>query len=168
MRDLVDIHYPDAEIIRVVQAFLISGSADLLIQRWLFLRDMRMTQSEAKRGSKEQDGNPHIKGEHRRLGRESANESPLGDHRAKLILTGRATLIGLRYVRGETGVPVLVCLGEDETALRLLDEAQALRLSIIEDHVLVRQLIRKGAPGKAVPMNCFERVAKAVFAAGLA
>ncbi|NEU95761.1 EscU/YscU/HrcU family type III secretion system export apparatus switch protein [Bradyrhizobium uaiense] len=148
-------------------AFLIGGLADLFIQRWLFLRDMRMTQSEAKRESKEQDGNPHIKGEHRRIRRESANESPLGIHRATLILSGPATVIGLRYVRGETGVPVLVCRGEGAVASQLLAQARAQRLSIVEDHVLARQLIRKGAMGKAVPMDCFERVAKAVFAAGL-
>ncbi|KRP93766.1 translocation protein [Bradyrhizobium yuanmingense] len=148
-------------------AFLIGGLADLLIQRWLFMRDMRMTQSEAKREAKEQDGNPQIKGEHRRLRRDSANESPLGIHRATVILTGRATLVGLRYVRGETGVPVLVCRGEGETASQLLAQARAQRLSIVEDHVLAHQLIRKGAMGKAVPMECFERVAKAVFAAGL-
>ncbi|WP_439373206.1 EscU/YscU/HrcU family type III secretion system export apparatus switch protein [Bradyrhizobium sp. DASA03120] len=148
-------------------AFLIGGLTDLLVQRWLFLRDMRMTESEAKRESKEQEGNPRVKGEYRRLRREGANEPPLGVHRATLILTGPATLIGLRYVRGQKGVPVLVCRGEGELASRLLDQARALHLSIIEDPVLAHQLIRKGILGKGVPMESFERVAKAVFAAGL-
>ncbi|MDE5465399.1 EscU/YscU/HrcU family type III secretion system export apparatus switch protein [Bradyrhizobium sp. CSS354] len=148
-------------------AFLIGGLIDLLLQRWLFLRDMRMTQSEAKRESKEQEGNPHIKNEHRRHRRESANESPLGIHRATLILTGPAMLIGLRYVRGETGVPVLVCRGEGELASRLLGQARALHLSIVLDDMLTRQLIQKAALGKAVPIDCFERVAKALFAAGM-
>ncbi|OKO69321.1 EscU/YscU/HrcU family type III secretion system export apparatus switch protein [Bradyrhizobium sp. AS23.2] len=149
-------------------AFLIGGLTDLLIQRWLFTRDMRMTHSEAKRETKEQEGNPHIRGEHRRLRRESVNEAPLGIQRATLILTGPAALIGLRYIRGETGVPVLVCRGEGESASRLLDQARALHLSVIQDPVLTRQLVRKATMGKAVPMECFERVARAVFAAGLA
>ncbi|GGI27744.1 MULTISPECIES: EscU/YscU/HrcU family type III secretion system export apparatus switch protein [Bradyrhizobium] len=148
-------------------AFLIGGLTDLLIQRWLFLRDMRMTESEAKRESKEQEGNPHVKGEHRRLRRESASEPPLGVNRATLILTGPAMLVGLRYVRGQTGVPVLVCRGEDELASQLFDQARALHLSIIQEPALARQLIRKGIMGKAVPKDCFEGVAKAVFAAGL-
>ncbi|WP_027554653.1 EscU/YscU/HrcU family type III secretion system export apparatus switch protein [Bradyrhizobium sp. Cp5.3] len=149
-------------------AFLIGGFIDLLIQRWLFLRDMRMTQSEAKRESKEQQGNPQIKREHRRLRRESAQESPVGIHRATLVVTGPALLAGLRYVRGEAGVPVLVCRGEGERASRLLDRARGLHLSIVEDPILARQLIRKATMGKAVPIEYFERVAKAVFAAGLA
>ncbi|MDF0522213.1 EscU/YscU/HrcU family type III secretion system export apparatus switch protein [Bradyrhizobium yuanmingense] len=148
-------------------AFLIGGLADLLIQRWLFLRDMRMTESEAKRESKEQDGNPQVKGERRRLRRDSASEPPLGIKRATLIVTGPAMLIGLRYVRGQTGAPVMVCRGEDEFASQLLDQAKALHLNIIQEPSLARQLIRKGILGKAVPMDCFEGVAKAVFAAGL-
>ncbi|WIW50387.1 EscU/YscU/HrcU family type III secretion system export apparatus switch protein (plasmid) [Bradyrhizobium sp. 62B] len=147
-------------------AFLIAGLSDLLIQRWLFLRDMRMTESEAKRESKEQGGNPQVKGEHRRLRREAAIELPLGVNQATLILTGPAKLIGLRYVRGQTGVPVLVCRAEGELASQLLDRARALHLTIIPDPVLAGQLIRKGIMGKAVPMDCFEGVAKAVIAAG--
>ncbi|WOH64314.1 EscU/YscU/HrcU family type III secretion system export apparatus switch protein [Bradyrhizobium sp. BWA-3-5] len=148
-------------------AFLVGGLADLLIQRWLFLQDMRMTETEAKREKKEQEGNPQVKREHRRLRQESANQAPLGVHRATLILRGAASLIGLRYVRGETGVPVLVCRGEGEVASRLLAEARALRLHIIDDDVLVRQLLGKARLGDPVPSQYFESVAKALYAAGL-
>ncbi|KLK91185.1 translocation protein [Microvirga vignae] len=147
-------------------AFLIGGLIDLLIQRWLFLHDMRMTETEAKRESKEQQGNPELKREHRRLGQEAASEPPLGLHRATLILSGREMLVGLRYVRGETGVPVLVCRGRGEAASRLLDEARALRLNIIDDHVLARRLIRNTKLGGFVPAQHFEAVARALFAAG--
>ncbi|WP_342709733.1 EscU/YscU/HrcU family type III secretion system export apparatus switch protein [Bradyrhizobium sp. B124] len=148
-------------------AFLVGGLADLLIQRWLFMQDMRMTETEAKRENKEQQGSPQVKREHRRLRQESANEAPLGVHRATLILRGPAAFVGLRYVRGETGVPVLVCRGEGEAASRLLHEARALRLSIVDDDVLARQLLGKARLGNPVPSQYFESVAKALYAAGL-
>ncbi|WP_027535596.1 EscU/YscU/HrcU family type III secretion system export apparatus switch protein [Bradyrhizobium sp. WSM3983] len=148
-------------------AFLFSGLTDLLVQRWLFLQDMRMTETEAKRESKEQEGSPQVKHEHRRIRHETANEPPLGLHRATLIVTGQAMLIGLRYVRGETGVPIVVCRGEGEVASQLLAEAQALRLSIIHDHALARQLTRNAKLGNAVPARCFEGVARALYSAGL-
>ncbi|MGY3622275.1 EscU/YscU/HrcU family type III secretion system export apparatus switch protein [Bradyrhizobium sp. USDA 10063] len=147
-------------------AFLIGGLTDLLIQRWLFLQDMRMTQTEAKRESKEQQGNPQVKREHRRLRQEAANESPVGVHRATLILVGRAILVGVRYVRGETSVPVVVCRGEGETASRLLDEARALHLSVVDDHVLAHQLLRNAALGNGIPNKHFDGVARALYAAG--
>ncbi|MGY4567987.1 MULTISPECIES: EscU/YscU/HrcU family type III secretion system export apparatus switch protein [Bradyrhizobium] len=148
-------------------AFLVGGLADLLIQRWLFMQEMRMTETEAKRENKEQQGDPQVKGERRRLRQVSANEGPLGVNRANLILRGAAALIGLRYVRGETGVPVLVCRGEGEAASRLLGEARALRLKIVDDDVLTRQLLGKARLGNPVPSQYFESVAKALYAAGL-
>ncbi|WP_445219723.1 EscU/YscU/HrcU family type III secretion system export apparatus switch protein [Bradyrhizobium sp. Pa8] len=147
-------------------AFMIGGLIDLLVQRWLFLRGMRMTASEMKRELKEQQGNPELKREHRRLRREQANEAPQGVGRATLILTGREMLVGVRYVRGETGVPVLVCRGEGEAASRLFDEARGLRLSIVDDHVLVRELIRNAKLGNPIPNPYFESVAKALLATG--
>ncbi|OAF03752.1 EscU/YscU/HrcU family type III secretion system export apparatus switch protein [Bradyrhizobium centrolobii] len=151
-----------------VGAFLIGGLTDLLIQRWLFLRDMRMTKTEAKRESKEMQGNPEVKREHRRLREQAANEPPLGIHRATLILVGQAMLVGLRYVRGETGVPVLVCRGEGEAASVLLAKARTLRLCIVQDHVLTRQLIHNAKLGNAVPAQHFEAVARALYTTGLA
>ncbi|MBP1290464.1 MULTISPECIES: EscU/YscU/HrcU family type III secretion system export apparatus switch protein [Bradyrhizobium] len=148
-------------------AFLVGGLIDLLIQRWLFLQEMRMTETEAKRENKEQQGNPQVKREHRRLRQESANEAPLGVHRANLILRGSTTLVGLRYVRGETGVPVLVCRGEGETASKLLGEARALVLKIVDDDVLARQLLGTAKLGNPVPSQYFEAVAKALHAGGL-
>lgn len=149
-------------------AFLAAGLLDLLTQRWLFMRDMRMTETEAKREFKEQEGNPQLKHEYRRQRQESANEPPLGMRRATLVLRGRETLIGLRYVRGETGVPILVCRGKGEAATRLLDEARTLRVSIVEDDVLARQLLRKAKLGTAVPAQYFQSVAKALYTAGQA
>ncbi|MDX8503596.1 EscU/YscU/HrcU family type III secretion system export apparatus switch protein [Mesorhizobium sp. VK4C] len=148
-------------------ALLVGGLIDLLLQRWLFLRDMRMTETEVKRERKEQEGTPELKHEQRRLRQEMASEPPLGVHHATLILRGRAILVGLRYVRGETGVPVLVCRGEGEAVSPIFGAAQALRLSIVDDDGLARQLIRTTKLGKPVPMQYFEPVARALHAAGL-
>ncbi|NKL24838.1 EscU/YscU/HrcU family type III secretion system export apparatus switch protein [Rhizobium leguminosarum] len=147
--------------------FLIGGLIDLLVQRGLFLRDMRMTDTEMKRELKDQQGEPKLKRERHRLRNEMASERPLGVHRATLILRGRAVLVGLRYVRGETGVPVLVCRGEGEAVSQLFDEARALRLTIVHDDVLARQLISTMKMGDPVPKMYFEPVAKVLYAAGL-
>ncbi|MET2832519.1 EscU/YscU/HrcU family type III secretion system export apparatus switch protein [Mesorhizobium shangrilense] len=149
-------------------ALLVGGLIDLLLQRALFQREMRMTKTEVTRELKEQQGTPELKHERRRLRNEAAGEPPLGVHRATLVFRGRAILVGLRYVRGETGVPVLVCRGEGEVASQMSEEAQALRLKIVDDHALAHQLIRTAKLGNAVPMQYFEPVAKALFAAGLA
>ncbi|MBM2715376.1 EscU/YscU/HrcU family type III secretion system export apparatus switch protein [Mesorhizobium caraganae] len=148
-------------------ALLVGGLIDILLQRALFLREMRMTKTEVTRELKEQQGTPELKRQRRRLRDESAGEPPLGVHRATLIFKGRAILVGLRYVRSEIGVPVLVCRAEGEAASDRLNEARALRLHIVDDHVLTHQLISTTKLGDAVPTQHFEPVAKALFAAGL-
>jgi type III secretion protein U len=148
--------------------FLVGGLIDLLVQRGLFLRDMRMTDTERKRELKDQQGEPKLKRERHRLRKEMASEIPLGVHRATLVLKGHAILLGLRYVRGETGVPVLVCRGEGEVVSQLFDEARALRLTIVHDDLLARQLSPMIKMGDPVSRMYFEPVAKLLYAAGLA
>ncbi|MGY3333527.1 type III secretion protein U [Mesorhizobium sp. USDA 4775] len=148
-------------------ALMVVGLIDLVLQRALFQREMRMTQTEVMRERKDQQGAPELKGERRRIRDEAADEPPLGVHSATLIFKGRGALIGVRYVRGETGVPVVVCRAKDERVSPLLSEARALRLEIVDDHVLANQLIRKANLGNPVPKEFFEPVARALFAAGL-
>ncbi|ODR91780.1 EscU/YscU/HrcU family type III secretion system export apparatus switch protein [Sinorhizobium alkalisoli] len=148
-------------------ALLVGGLIDLLLQRALFLREMRMTKSEVARQLKEQEGTPELKSERRRLREESAHDPPLGVHRATLVVRGKGILVGLRYVRGESGVPVLVCRAAGEAASELLNEARALRVYVVDDHVLAHQLISTTKLSDAVPAQCFESVAKALFAAGV-
>ncbi|WBL81356.1 EscU/YscU/HrcU family type III secretion system export apparatus switch protein [Bradyrhizobium xenonodulans] len=148
--------------------FLAAAAVDLFVQRWLFLREMRMTPSEAKREMQELEGNPLIRSAHQRLRRESAAEPRLGVKQATLVVVGRNAAIGLRYVAGETGVPMVVCRGSRAAADRIVAEARGLGTPFIEDIELARLLMRRARLGAAVPPRLFNRVAKAIFSAGLA
>ncbi|WP_027038899.1 EscU/YscU/HrcU family type III secretion system export apparatus switch protein [Mesorhizobium ciceri] len=148
-------------------ALLVGGLVDLLVQRALFLREMRMTMTEVKHEFKDQEGTPELKRERRRLREESAHEPPLGVHRANLVVRGNAILVGLRYVRSEFGVPMMVCRAEGEAASSMSTEARALRIHIVDDDVLAHQLISKTKLGNAVPAQCFAPVAKILYTAGL-
>lgn len=166
----VGLVFSEAKLLSAIGAgaLLVGGLIDLLVQRALFLREMRMTKTEVTRELKEQRGTPELKSERRRLRDEAAGEPPLGVHRATLVFRGRALLVGLRYVRDEIGVPVLVSRAEGEAASAMLIEARALRVHIVDDHVLAHQLISTTKLGNAVSAQHFEPVARALFAAGLA
>ncbi|WP_201842484.1 EscU/YscU/HrcU family type III secretion system export apparatus switch protein [Microvirga zambiensis] len=148
-------------------ALLVGGLTDLLVQRALFLREMRMTRTEVMRESKDQEGTPELKSERRRLRDEAAHEPPLGVQRATLLVTGKAVLVGLRYIRGEIGVPILVCRAEGEAASKMLTEARALRVHIGRDDVLAHKLFSATKLGDAIPAQYFAPVAKALYAARL-
>ncbi|GLS46088.1 EscU/YscU/HrcU family type III secretion system export apparatus switch protein [Methylobacterium brachythecii] len=151
-----------------VAAFLIAGLIDVLIQRWLFLRDMKMSASELKREYKEQEGDPHVRGAHRRHRQESAGLPPLGLKRATLLIRGRGYAVGLRYVASEGGAPLIVCCARGEQADVMTAAAAELGIARIQDHGLASALARKVAPGSALPNRFFDRAARAMHNAGLA
>ena len=47
-------------VFTVLCAFIVVGAVDVMMQRWLFGRDMKMTRSETKRERKDIDGDPQI------------------------------------------------------------------------------------------------------------
>ncbi|MHC6226885.1 EscU/YscU/HrcU family type III secretion system export apparatus switch protein [Pseudomonas sp. X10] len=156
-------------VFTVLAAFLVLGAIDVLMQRWLFGRDMRMTRSEQKRERKDIHGDPLIKGELRRQRQEmQAMATKLGLGRASLMVGGAGGwLVGVRYVRGETPVPVVVCRAEPEESARMLAEAAALGIAHAMDAELATELARRTVVGERVPDSTFQAVADLLVAARL-
>jgi type III secretion protein U len=149
--------------------FLIGGVADVGLQRWLFQRDQKMSVSEAKRERKDIDGDPILKQERRRLMAEARRAGTLGMKRATAAVrdSGRdgALVIGLRYVAGETPVPMVVCKGRDARAGSLVREANDLGVPVVDDSELVAALAGT-APGQFVPERTYRIAALALARAG--
>lgn len=153
----------------VLAAFLLVGGVDVLMQRWLFGRDMKMTRSEQKRERKDVDGDPLIKSERQRQRREmQALATKLGLARASLMIgTADSWVIGVRYVRGETPVPVVVCRAEPAEAAAMLAQAATLGIAHAMDPALASEIARRSVPGDPVPDTTFQAVADLLVAARL-
>lgn len=153
----------------VLAAFLLIGAVDVLMQRWLFGREMKMTRGEQKRERKDMDGDPLIKSERQRQRREmQAFATKLGVGRASMIIgTAQGWVVGVRYVRGETLVPVVVCRAEGQEALAMQAEAVALGIAQGKDQALANEIAKRTVPGDPVPGTTFQAVADMLVAARL-
>ncbi|MEE5101410.1 EscU/YscU/HrcU family type III secretion system export apparatus switch protein [Pseudomonas alliivorans] len=153
-------------VFTVLAAFLLVGAVDVMMQRWLFGRDMKMSRSEQKRERKDVDGDPLIKRERQRQRREmQALATKLGLGRASLMIgIGGHWVVGVRYVRGETPVPVVVCRGSPEESAVLLTRAAPLGIAVWADAGLAEQIARRSVAGDPVPENTFQAVADALVA----
>ncbi|MBP0941397.1 EscU/YscU/HrcU family type III secretion system export apparatus switch protein [Pseudomonas alliivorans] len=153
-------------VFTVLAAFLLVGAVDVMMQRWLFGRDMKMSRSEQKRERKDVDGDPLIKRERQRQRREmQALATKLGLGRASLMIgIGGHWVVGVRYVRGETPVPVVVCRGSPEESAVLLTQAAPLGIAVWADAGLAEQIARRSVAGDPVPENTFQAVADALVA----
>lgn len=148
-------------------AFLVIGLLDLLVQRRLFLRDMRMTRTEAKREVKDLEGDPLIRGERRRMRRQLTTQGVRTGLRAAVVAVfHHDRIVGLRYRPGETPVPIVVCKGSGAAGTAMLAEARQLGTPIVDNGALVAALAARHAVGDAVVADLFKSVAEILVAAG--
>lgn len=139
---------------------------DIRLQQWLFARDMKMTKTEMKREQKESHGTPEIRQEQRRLRHEIAStETRLGARNATLVIFDEDVAVGLRYVKAEVGVPMVVARAQGaEAAGRLLGTAQANVVPLWRDRDLARAILDGARLAQPVPQEAFQDVAEAMAA----
>ncbi|MGI9510214.1 MAG: EscU/YscU/HrcU family type III secretion system export apparatus switch protein [Geminicoccaceae bacterium] len=141
--------------------FILFAMIDVGVQRWLFLREMKMTKTEFKRERKDMEGDPTLRQERMRQRREYADgTTPLGvKHATVLIADGQSAVVGLRYIQGETPVPVIVCKGRKERASDLVATARKLYLPVIDEPELTKALVKTGNLGEYIDQAYFHQIA---------
>ena len=154
-------------LIAFIILLLIAAMFDMLIQRWLFKRDMKMSLSEMKREMKEAFGSPEIRSARRRIAREiSQSATKLGPSNATLIIEGDGAVVAIRFVRDETAAPVIVAKGVGEKGAGIAKTARELGRVFYADAELAAGLVRDAPMGQFIPQAYFERVAGALVRSG--
>jgi type III secretion protein U len=150
-----------------IACFLAIGLLDLLLQRRMFLRDMRMTRTEHKRENKELQGDPIIRKERRRLRRQSATRGKprIGMEHAVVAIMHGDLVVGLRFRPGETPVPIVVCKGDGEAGVAMLAEARQRGIAVVDDAAFVTALATRHRVGDFIATDLFPMAAKALVAA---
>lgn len=140
--------------------FIVMGAADVKLQKWLFIRSKKMSKDEVKREHKQDEGDPVIKGERRRIARELASSAPRPKVGAANVMVVNPThyAVAIRYAPDENPLPVVIAKGFDEEAARLRREAHSADVPIVGNPPVARALykVEIGAP---IPEELFETVA---------
>ncbi|ASY65865.1 Type III secretion inner membrane protein (plasmid) [Sinorhizobium sojae CCBAU 05684] len=149
-----------------IAAFIVMGTFDVFLQRWLFMREMRMTKSESKREHKDTEGDPLVRQERRKLAGLIGMSKTGLSNAVLLIGDAQSGAVGVRYVRGETPVPLIVCRAAGAAGSAMRDQAREKGIPLMVDAVLAAELEMTpiGAP---VPDRLFQQVANALVANGL-
>ncbi|MGF1619756.1 MAG: EscU/YscU/HrcU family type III secretion system export apparatus switch protein [Rhodomicrobiaceae bacterium] len=155
-------------VIVAALSFITIGFLDVRLQRWLFVRDMRMTKTEHKRERKDIEGDPLILGERRRLRqRESRILGRLGVPSASIVIVGPDHLAALRYHPTKSPLPIIVAKARSERVQALRDEARQLGIPTTDDAALAKALAEQHAVGDSVQPQHFPAVARVLIASGL-
>ncbi len=150
-------------LVLVGMAGLLGGFFDLWLQRRRFLRNQRMTDEEVRRERKEQDGDPAIKAERRRIHRSVLAGSGFNAlPTAKVVVINPTHIaVALRYDSTQDDAPVVIVSGRDERAVRIRAKAMSLAIPIIQQVQLARALVSLDE-GESVPEAQYEAVAEVI------
>ena len=134
--------------------------ADVLYQRFAWLRRLRMTREEVKRESKEQDGNPEIKAKIRqsRLRKRMMAAVPTA---TVVVANPTHFAVALRYEAG-MAAPTCVAKGVDELALRIRRVAEEHGVAVIENPPLARALHAAVEIDAEIPVDHYKAVAEVI------
>ena len=141
-------------------AYLVLGVADFAVQRWLFIRDHRMSKDEVKREHKDSEGDPQLKGKRKQVAREiveSHRETAISGAQA-VVVNPTHYAVAVRYMPSEYELPRVVAKGVDADALEIRRLAERHGVPIVGNAPLARALYLVPLDD-AIPEACFKAVA---------
>jgi type III secretion protein U len=150
---------------RAAAALLVLGACDVLLQRWLWMRDLRMTKDEVRRDMKEDEGDPHIRSARRRAHREIAAAPIRLALRSATVVVVNPThfAAALAYAPDVDDSPRLVAKGAGAHARRIRREAERAGIPEVQNPPLARALFALDVDDH-IPETLYAVVAE-VFAA---
>lgn len=141
--------------------YLVIGAGDWFLQHWMFLKSQRMSKDEIKRERKNQDGDPKVKQERKRLAREFRKSDPRAAIPKANVLIVNPThyAIAIRYVPSEYALPRVIAKGIDQEAALLRRLAFEENVPIVANPPVARALHAAVGLGSPIPEEMFEVVA---------
>lgn len=134
---------------------------DILLQRYLIFRQLRMDISEVRRDHKQNEGDPLLKATRKQIAKEIAmSESPGTQQRpSAVVVNPEHVAVSLFYDPELTEMPLILDKRSDEEALALRREARENGVPVVRYVGLARYLLASGEVGQPVPEHSFRAVA---------
>lgn len=150
------------ELIKKIGGFLLLvGFLDLVYQRWQWNKNQMMSKQEIKDEYKQTEGDPHTKGQRKRMAREIANQKGVKSVRqAKVVVTNPHEIaIALEYDEDGELAPMVLCKGERVVARQIIEEAELHGIPIMRNIALAHSLNELDV-GDEIPEELYDAVAE--------
>lgn len=147
---------------RVTLVMIIIGLIDYVYQKYNFNKDLKMTKQEIKQESKQEDGDPQVKGRIRQKQREISKQRMMqAVPDATVVITNPTHLaIAIKYKEGIDKAPVVVAKGADFVAQRIKEIARENGVPIIENKPLARLVFKEVDIDFPIPMEMYQAIAE--------
>jgi len=151
----------------VVVLFAFLSIGDRLYQSYSHRKRLRMSKYDIKRERKDDEGDPHTRGERKKLQRQLAtqNAQKAAREATALVVNPTHIAIAIWYEPEQTAIPVLTAKGEGNLAQLMRREAEQAGVPIIRDIRLARALHYRCEEDEFIPEDFFDAVAEIIACA---
>ncbi len=149
-------------IIYVSMAYIALAVFDIFYKKWEYERDMRMTKQEVKDEYKQLEGDPKVKRRIKQMQRKMARSRMIQQvPKADVIIKNPTHFaVALRYKAEKDNAPIILAMGQDELAKRILQVGEENNVIIIENKPLARSLYATGKLYNEIPPDLYNAVAE--------
>jgi flagellar biosynthetic protein FlhB len=154
---------------RIIMSVILVGGGfaifDVILVRRRWREKLRMNAYELKRDSRENEGDPYLRGKRRVMHRKLGKGSLRRVKQAAFVVTNPTHLaIALEYRPPEVAVPRVLVRAADDGAARVRELAAEYRIPTIENVPLARDLYASTEAGDEIPVETYLAVAEIVNA----
>lgn len=139
---------------------LVIAIFDFAVEKYRVDKSLKMSKDEIKREHKQQEGDPHVKGQRRARQREMGQRrmmAAVGE--STVVLTNPVHVaVALKYTSGE-GAPQVVAKGAGLLAKRIKEEAAANNVPVVTDVILARTLFKMCEVDSYIPFELYDTIA---------
>jgi flagellar biosynthetic protein FlhB len=147
---------------RLAFVLFVFGAIEMLRHRWLYHRDLMMTKEEVKREHKDQEGDPHIKAQVRRIRRNLLRRRMMSEvpTATAVIVNPTHFAVAVKYDIDTMASPKVVAKGRNYLALKIRQLATENEVTIVENPPLARALYQAVEVGHDIPPDFYRAVAE--------
>lgn len=147
---------------KAAAVFVVLGTVDLVRQRRRYTQDLRMSRQDLRDESKEQEGNPQIKMQIRRLQRDLARRQMMQEVKTATAVIVNPThyAVAIRYRMESMAAPLVVAKGKNYMARRIREIAIENQVPIVESPLLAQALYKNVMVGQEIPVHLYRAVAE--------
>ncbi len=148
----------------LVLLILLLSIIDFFFQRYVYMKNQRMSKFEIKQEMKQMEGDPLIKARVRRLQREMAKRRMMEAVKTATVVITNPThfAIAIKYEASKSNAPVVIAKGVDSVALKIKAIAVENNVPIVENKALVHAMYRFCSIEKEIPEKFYKAIAEVI------
>ncbi len=137
---------------------------DFLYQKFEYIKSLKMSKQEIKEEYKQSEGDPQIKSKLRQIRMERAQKRMMSAVPNADVIIRNPThfAIALKYDQKEMPAPIVLAVGKDNIALKIIEVAKDNKVPTVTNKPLARALYESSEIDQEIPLEHYQAVAEVI------